>query len=178
VSSKNIESIGKFISELIKELESDRGIEVQLFDIDGFIENKDLETMKKEYASFKDGIAKDEKKSRLCIILGIDKFISNIASDFEQTLSKAEESKNTFFIIADNAAKIKVHEYDPWYKKFTSKDNGIWIGNGMGEQFIITTEQSFAEFRNNYGKSFGYGVSNCEATLIKVLGIYDDEEEL
>ncbi len=180
ITSKSAESVKNFTKEFLDIVKDVPDIEISVFDMEGAISSKNKNNLKEEYMSFVEGLGKEQRLNtkRLCIIVGIDKFLGNVDSGLEQTLAKAEDAGNTYFVIADSAVKLKGHEYDPWYKKFVSKDNGIWIGNGMGEQYLISTESSFADFRVNYGKSFGYGVQNGVATLIKVLGIKEEEEEL
>ena len=81
---------------------------------------------------------------------------------------KAEELENYSFVIIDNASKLKNHEYDEWYKEYVSGDTGIWIGNGISDQYLINVNTANKEVINSCGDSFGYVIKQEEPYLIKL----------
>ena len=52
------------------------------------------------------------------------------------------------FIIAENSVRLKNHEYDIWYKNNITGDNGIWIGNGISDQYLIDVNSSNKDIEN------------------------------
>lgn len=115
----------------------------------------------------------------ICIINGLDKLLMEIDEDsFYDMLKTAEESGKYSFIIIDNINKIKKHEYDGWYKNYISGDSGIYIGNGVDDQYAISISER-KEIINNCGRSFGYVIKNGNPTLIKFVGLKEigDEDE-
>ena len=92
-------------------------------------------------------------------------------------LKKAEEKENCKFILIENASKLKNHEYDEWYKKYVQGDTGIWIGNGVDDQYLIRLNTIGNEIIKNCGSSFGYVINQSEPTMIKLLGIREDGEK-
>lgn len=94
---------------------------------------------------------------------------------FMEMLKQAEIMKSCNFIITENASKLKSHEYDEWYKEFVQSDMGIWIGNGMSNQYVIKTNMISNDIINNCGNSFGYVVTQGEPTLIKLIGIEGED---
>ena len=116
----------------------------------------------------------NQKKQIVAVIFGTDKFINDIEDneiDFLKMLKKARELGNYHFIIADNFTRLKNHEYDEWYRSYCVNDNGIWIGNGVSEQYLISVNPSAEQIVNNCGNSFGYAIMQGEPTMIKLLGM-------
>ena len=116
------------------------------------------------------------KKEKICVIIGVDKFANefddmnnNYDLTFNSSIKKADEIGNCNFIFVDNFNKLKNHEYDEWYKNFITKDNGIWVGNGVDSQYLITITSDRRLITNNCGRSFGYVINQGIATLIKLI---------
>ena len=177
VTSRNMEDGVKFIlsvMELIKEL---KDINLVLFDGDKAISSQNT-TLKEEYDRFENLI--ENKQKTVCVIIGLDKVIGAFKS-FETNLStifkQTEESKNCNFIIVENTNKLKAHEFEDWYRTYVTKDNGIWIGNGVENQYTLTITSERRFIKNNCGRTFGYVVKQGVGTLIKFLGISEEVED-
>ena len=85
--------------------------------------------------------------------------------------------KNYNFIIVENAMKIKNHSYDEWYREYISGDTGIWVGNGITEQYVISTNIKDKNIINRCGESFGYAIRRENATMVKLLGMKENGDE-
>ena len=107
----------------------------------------------------------------------IDKFLTSIETSILADLKKAEELKNYTFIVVDSVFKLKNHEYDDWYKAYITKDSGIWVGNGVSDQYLIRLNSSNRNLVNNCGDSFGYVIKQEEGMLIKLIGMKDAGDE-
>ena len=121
---------------------------------------------------------KDAKSYRpkLCVIIGIEKFMKNLKNmsvEFFDILKDAE--KKYTFVIADNAAKIKEHQYDNWYKNYVTGDTGIWVGNGIDTQFVFTTNATKKELVSDCGNSFGFYINQGKVVLMKLVGLGEEE---
>lgn len=183
ITSKNLEDAAQFTSYVFQLMLEIKNIEVKVFDAEKII-TSDLGNVGGEFNNF--ALSLDTKKNReiICIIIGVDKFISdfenptnNYQFKFNSALTLAEELGNCKFIVVEGANKLKNHEYDEWYKKYVTKENGIWIGNGLDTQYALTVTSDRRAIVNNCGKSFGYGVNSGNATLIKLLGMKENNEE-
>ncbi len=178
ITAKNIDLATEFFSHIYEEMLELKDISITLFDPEGVIkENKT--NIKEDYQKFVTSMQLNSSKSKynICIIIGIDKFLLNIGTSISNDLKRAEELKNYSFILVDNAFKLKNHEYDDWYKNYVSKDNGIWVGNGISDQYLIRLNSSNRNLINNCGNSFGYIIKQEEATIIKLLGMKDAGDE-
>ena len=90
-------------------------------------------------------------------------------------LSNLKNKKNIRIIIADSVSKIKLFEYEDFYKNCVQPTNAIWIGNGIVDQFTIKSSTYNRETRSQIPSDFGYKVDKGAATLVKLLDFYTEE---
>ena len=180
ISSKNIEDAVNFVIHLIEEIGLLKNTDLYILDAEKYIKNK-KEDLQKDYTNINIKMNLYNDKNIVCIIIGLDKFISGLdqaETEFQEFLHNLEEKTNISLIIVENATKIKNHEYDDWFREYITKENGIWVGNGIEDQYIFDLNSS-RNLINNCGESFGYVINNSEETMIKLLGIKDkgDDDE-
>ena len=181
ITSKNIEDSVEYTSNIIEAIKQIENINVAVFDAERILQSKKV-NMGLNYKNFILGIENNSNKNKqvLGIIIGIDKFLNDLENgeeEFYEMLKKAEELENYNFIIVDNAIRLKNHEYDEWYKEYISGDTGIWVGNGISDQFLITINSSDNNLINNCGESFGYAIRQGNPNLVKLLGMKEKGEE-
>jgi len=179
IASQNVENTAQFVFNLMKEITQKLlYVNVAIFDAEEVIqENKNM--IKEAYEKFISGIKSNSKECYLGIIIGIDKFLNIIEKDdraFENDLKEMNNHSNCNIIIVDNATKIKNHAFDSWYQTYIQSDMGIWIGNGINDQYTLTIFTSNRNLVNNCGNQFGYAIVNGEVTMIKLLGATSKEE--
>ena len=83
---------------------------------------------------------------------------------------------NYHLVVCDTVNKIKNYEFETWFRNGFNKDFGIWVGNGIGDQYLFNFELDFERTRENLGKTFGYGIKQGDTSIIKLIGIENDEE--
>ncbi len=179
ITSKNMEDAVQFTVNVLGELNSLKNINIKIFDAERVVLSKKVD-LKEEFTTFVSNIYKDIKKHTICVFIGIDKFLTdyaNIGSDFNTVIKQLEDKENYSVIVVENANKFKTHEFEDWYKNYVSKENGIWIGNGVDNQYLITINSSRKDLINNCGRSFGYIIKEGIATLIKLLEMKEDEDD-
>ncbi len=181
IASKNNEDSFKYTIELTEIMKKIKDTNVIIVDSEGFTQTRSS-IIKDDYKKFLKEIYKevDKKKYTICVFMGIDRFISKLEdgeNDFLKILEEAENKENIRFIIAENATKLKNHEYDDWYKNYLSDDSGIWVGNGIDDQYLISINSSNKKVINNCGPSFGYVIKQGEFYLIKLIGIKEEKDE-
>ena len=91
---------------------------------------------------------------------------------FKKILLQIKNIPHIRVIIADTVSKIKTYEYDDFYRENIQPINGIWIGSGITEQFIIKSSTYTRETRTQIESDFGYNVNRGIATQIKLLDFY------
>ena len=179
ITSKNIKDAVYYTNSIIEMLKEIKDINVTVFDAEKLLSDKKQDILGDFYNLILEIKNENVNDYNICIIIGIDKFLQIIgeeAIDFEKQLNEAEENGKYSFIIVDSANKIKDHEYESWYKQYVQNDNGIWVGNGFDDQYVI----SLIDRRgicNNIGKSFGYYVESGEFKQIKLIGMKETGED-
>ena len=140
--------------------------------------------MEKVYKDFSKSIKKDIKNSdeiyTLCVIVGLDNFIrEGIIEEFEfnDLLTTAKNNGKHSFIIIDNNDSMNGHIYDSWYTNYVDNNNGIWVGNGIENQNIISYKFSIEGLENNCGNSFGYVINDGKPTLLKLIGMEGESKD-
>ncbi len=177
ISGKNIETISEYVQNLITLFREIPNVRLVVFDADNLLDsgNNNVEsTFMNLQLSMTNELYKGEKV--IVIIVGLDKFMVTAGSKFDQIVDTAEKLGNYKFVICETANKIKNHEFDTWFRNNYLKDFGIWIGNGIGEQYLISCEISFERTQENLGRTFGYGVKHGETTTIKLLGMEEEDK--
>lgn len=185
ITSKNIEDSVRFTSHILEEIKQLNDVNIIVFDSERILQNKKnnfTSTYEKFISELNENSEKNNSKYSVCIILGLDKFINELEdeeSEFLRILKKAQDIGNYSFIVVENATRLKNHEYDEWYKDYIMGDSGIWIGNGVDDQYLINVSSNRSEIVNNCGYSFGYVIKEGVPILIKLLGIKDkgDDDE-
>lgn len=176
ITSKNIELVIEFSSNIIEEIKKLNNINIVVLDAERVLQTKKniIIDSYKNIVSEMDKEIKENSKRTLCVIIGIDKFINDLENgeeEFNQMLKKAAGLSNYNFIIIENATRLKNHEYDDWYKNHITGDSGIWIGNGINDQYLISTDSNGKDIINDCGNCFGYVIEQGSPTLIKLLGM-------
>lgn len=165
IISKNMEYAIEYVSYLLEEINNLKNVETLVFDTEraGRVKGRDLK------GEFDEIISNSLKtnKHKLCVIISIDKFLNIIGEqDFLQLLNKLKENGGFSFIIIENVTKIKNHQYEGWYKEYISEDSGMYIGNGIDNQYAIAINDRRGLI-NNCGRSYGYLVKRRNSNIDK-----------
>lgn len=181
ITAKNIDMAVQFTSGIIEEINQLKNVEVVILDAEGIFQTE-KDSLKSNYMNFTLELKNDKNKEKnvLCLIVGLDKFINeldNAEKGFYEILKRAELLANYNFIIVENVTKLKNHSYDEWYRNYALGDAGIWVGNGITDQYTININLKDKNIINRCGESFGYAVRRENATMVKLLGMkeYGDE---
>ena len=180
ICSKNIEDSINFIQHLIEEIRLIKDNEIFILDAENTLKTN-KENLEKEYTKLSIKVNQNNDKHSVCVVIGLDRFINSLddtETEWHNILRKSETNTNMSFILVDSSAKIKNHEYDDWYKEYLTGEDGIWVGNGIDDQYVfglISTRKAV----NNCGPSYGYSINAGQETLVKLLGIKDkgDDDE-
>ena len=180
ITGKNIDVATEFLKQLIEQIKKIDNVKMVLFDSERIIQTG-RNNLSLSYENFKLEIINNLNKNKqvICIIVGVDKFINDLEdgeNDFYETLKTTEELGNYNFILVDNFSKLKNREYDEWYKNYIIGDSGIWVGNGINDQYLINLNVNGMDLVNNCGSSFGYAIVRETPELIKLLGMKDEGE--
>ena len=90
-------------------------------------------------------------------------------STFQKAISDSKNYGLDNYIIIDSSDKVKGFAYDTWYKESVDDSQGIWLGNGISDQFTLKLLSTPRELREEIPEGFGYVVKNGKATLVKLV---------
>ncbi|WP_138755922.1 type VII secretion protein EssC [Paenibacillus sinopodophylli] len=127
--------------------------------------------------SYKD--AKDEGQpapvfeQMTCMIHSFSGLMSKISEDTQDKLKilleKGNIVYNVNFIISDAVSSISALSYESWFKTNVSLNDGIWLGNGISDQYQLKLTKMSNELYQEIGDEFGYAVVRGKFTLVKLL---------
>ncbi|MCD5324189.1 MULTISPECIES: type VII secretion protein EssC [Pontibacillus] len=134
--------------------------------------------------TYKDALAQGEQPPSFdqvtCMIHSLSSLIEKLSEDakdkLQVLLEKGEKEYNVSFIICDSIEKINALSFEPWFKSKVSLSDGLWMGNGIADQFklkIKTSNQSYQELEDG----FGYIVHKGKLTLVKLVSSETSEAE-
>lgn len=122
--------------------------------------------------NFNKDIFKNQKKV-FCIIIGINSFKNKLSSEnqskFNDIFTTASELGVLDFIFIDSLDKIKIFEYESWYKSNINQNEGIWLGNGINDQFSINITQKTKESKEDLPYNFCFVVKRGKPILVKFI---------
>ena len=97
-------------------------------------------------SNFDKAIFNNEKKTS-CIIIGLNSFINKLSNDNQNSLDQLFNDGSDIglfnFIILDTVDKFKNYQYDSWFKSNVLNTDGIWLGNGISEQYLFNITKEF-----------------------------------
>ena len=118
-------------------------------------------------------------KPILCIIIGIENFKNRLNDEnklkFASLFDKAKDLDIISYIFIDSVDKIKKVELESWYKNTASQNDGIWIGNGINEQFSLKCNQRTSEMKLEIEDNFCFVIKRGKATLVKFIEEFEEK---
>lgn len=134
-------------------------------------------TLVKRNNSYKDakeeGVSLPVFEKLTCIIHSLSSLMSQISEDTKDKLNllleKGSIDYNVNFIVSDAVAAVSGYSYDNWFKANVSTSDGIWIGNGIADQYVLKLNKLSNELYQEIGDDFGYAIVKGKSTLVKLL---------
>ena len=181
ITGKAMDEVVEYTKNIIYQLQELKNIEVTIIDAENVLsdQNIDLNEKYEEFVKNTKENALNGKKHNLCIIIGTDKFVNQLADKraFANNVTELISTKKCSFIFTDNITNLKMHNLDDWYRKNIQSDSGIWVGNGYTEQMLIKSEYNRREIDNNPGPTFGFVVIKGKPIALKLLEMKEKEED-
>ena len=140
----------------------------------------------KMYAEFEksgfDASALSNYGEYFCVVVGLDKLKMLLGTEFNSVfgdmLVKIKAMPKVHLIIMDAADSIKKSEYDPWYKAVINPSRGIWIGEGMGTQYLLKSTMTSRQLSLKIDNTFGYFIDGSVTVLMKVITEVGEEDSI
>ena len=91
-------------------------------------------------------------------------------------MTMIKDLRKISIVIVDVIDNIKNFEYENWFKTVVSNNHGIWIGDGIADQYTIKLSKNPKYIKDEIGNRFGYSVKKGNPITIKVLSNSDMED--
>lgn len=116
----------------------------------------------------------------LIIIVGLTQFKNKLSSELQDKLDSfmtmVKDLRKVSIVIVDIIDNIRSFEYENWFKTVVSNNHGIWIGDGISEQYTLKLSKNPKYIKDEIGNRFGYSIKKGNPILIKVISNSDIEE--
>ena len=113
------------------------------------------------------------KEKYTIILIGANDFREKLSDDnkykIEELFNLSKDLGTFNFIIVDSINQIKKIELESWFKSSTNTDSGIWIGNGINDQFTLKLSGKNSTTREEISDDFCFVLERGKATLVKYL---------
>ena len=114
------------------------------------------------------------------MIVGMKRLLDQLTPDGKDKLStlleKAEAIYKLHFVVVETAAGYKDCAYGGWYKRHLNGADGVWIGDGIADQYFLKINKITSELYEEIGSDYGYLVSRNRPIRIKTLSRESAEE--
>ena len=201
ITSMEFDNLVQFSLMFIKQLEGKFSQNMYIFDTEKSFENESFtskyinsnvansykeisEKVNEMYKVFTDGgfdsAALDSYSEIVVVIVGIDKFKMLLGDDFNSlfgdVVNKVKAMPKFHFIMVDSADNLKKCEFDAWYKAVVSPTRGIWVGDGIANQYSLKSTLSSRQLSATLDNTFGYYVDGSVTVLVKMITEPSDDE--
>lgn len=117
---------------------------------------------------------KDNSEDPIVVIItGINALLTKLDStkkaSFTTAISETSKLGTIKFIVVETIDNIKSLNYEAWYKTNIDLSEGIWIGNGIGNQFTFKVTTNSRLLRAELEPNFGYVITKGKANVVKFL---------
>lgn len=100
----------------------------------------------------------------------VSKYLSADGHDkLNVLLDKANPSYGMYFMICDIASDLQKVAMNTWYRNHCDKGDGIWVGDGVNNQYQLKISKMSAELNREIGGDFGYVIKNGKYMLCKLI---------
>ncbi|MFP7299906.1 type VII secretion protein EssC [Neobacillus niacini] len=115
-----------------------------------------------------------------CIIHSFTELNAQLSEDGKDKLKVFLErvnGLNVSIIFSDPIDKLSSYTYEPWFQKQIALSEGIWVGNGIAEQYTLKINKITNDMYGELNEDFGYAVNKGKVKLVKLLTTAASDEE-
>lgn len=117
--------------------------------------------------------ALEEYEERIWILYGVRNIFNRLSEDGKDKLHVLLENGKsiykTHFIMIDTVNGFSEFNYQKWYKDHITQSEGIWISDGLADQYFLKVGKMDREYYEEIGSSYGYLLIHNKPTLMKLL---------
>ncbi len=160
-----------------------QGVEVFNGDYETFVNELFDETVLRNN-TFKDAKLDPDSmapfQEKLFVMVGFKRFFDQLSADAQEKMSlvllKAEAVYKLHFVLVDGSSQVSGYSYSDWYKRQVPGADGVWVGDGVADQYLLKINKITNELYEEIGNDYGYVVNRNRHTLSKLLSSANEEE--
>ena len=122
----------------------------------------------------------DKYDERVYVFVGFKRMCEQLTADGKEKLGllleKAESFYKLHFVIVESLTQLNTYSYDAWYKRQITGADGLWIGDGVADQYMLKINKITSDLYDENGNEYGYVIVRNRPTLIKLLSPKTEEE--
>lgn len=107
------------------------------------------------------------------VISGLQSILEGLSEqgrdELNTLLEKAELHYNIRFILCDSAKALSELSAAAWYRRHISGNDGIWVGDGIADQYSLKVGKLTNSLYSEVPLHFGYLVKRGKPTLVKLI---------
>ena len=128
-----------------------------------------------------DPSALDGFERKVIVLMGFKRLFNRLSADGQEKLSlilaKTETMYKLHFVIVEGLSELNSFNYEEWYKKHLKGDEGVWVGDGVADQYLLKISKVTSDLYAEIGDVYGYVVNRNRPTLVKLLSAAEEETE-
>ncbi|MBO5120122.1 MAG: type VII secretion protein EssC [Bacilli bacterium] len=202
VSSNEVTGFETFLPEFVKVCSHNEGLSINIIDAEKMFETEkfsckyydnDLDTIFNKIYTYVEKIynayvshgynvsAISGCQDLLVIIVGLAQLRNKLSDEnqdrIENFMTMIKDLRKIAVVIMDTIDNIKQFEYENWYKTVVPSNHGIWIGDGIADQYTIKLSKNPKYIKDEIGNKFGYSIKKGNPIFIKLLTNATEEDE-
>ena len=181
-----------FVYGLTKEFLLNENVKVKIIDVLGKYEGnyEGAEVFKDNFDGVVTNLANELASDAtspcktVYMILGIgeleDKLTENNKIIFEDNIfANVNSYQNSTFVFVDDYSSVKKLQIEGWYRNCIDESNGIWLGDGAGDQMAINIETLTFEDKKISFPYMGFPIYKENHMIVKYVtdGVEEEDEK-
>lgn len=124
--------------------------------------------------------ALDGFDERIYVIVGVKRLLDQLTADgkdkLQLLLEKAEAIFGLHYVLIETVSGYSSVSYDSWYKRHITGGDGIWIGDGVTDQYVLKPTKVTSDLYEELDSDFGYLFIRNRPVLVKLLSSAEEVE--
>mgnify|MGYP005762473009 CR=1 FL=1 len=127
-------------------------------------------TYKKALADYR---STEPFEAQYYVITGLQSILDSLTDDGREKLNalleKGELAYNMRFLLCENIKAMSEFTSAAWYRRHVSGSEGIWVGDGIADQYLLKIGKIANHLYSELPPNFGYVVKKGRPVLVKLV---------